>query len=136
MSRRMELKFERVVAAPPAKVFTAWLDPKVKGTCWHASDELVFNPKAGQFFYMLHDVWPHYGRFIKVEKPARVQLTWMSPNTSGQESVVTVRFKKKGAGTQMTLVHSNLPNDAGGRAHNDGWNYYLDLFAEQFGKGR
>jgi hypothetical protein len=33
----------------------------------------------------------------------------MSPNTSGDESMVTVTFEKQEEGTVMTLVHSDLP---------------------------
>jgi hypothetical protein len=46
-----------------------------------------------------------------------------------------VTFKEQGEKTLMTLVHSDLPNTDGGRAHQDGWNYYLDIFPEQFGNG-
>jgi uncharacterized protein YndB with AHSA1/START domain len=64
----------------------------------------------------------------------------VSPNTQGDESTVTVTFKKEGEGTLMTLVHSDLPNTDGGRAHEDGWNHFLGIFPEQFGassrKGR
>jgi hypothetical protein len=59
----------------------------------------------------------------------------MSRSTSGEESTVTVTFQKKGENTLMTLVHSELPNTDGGRAHEKGWNYFLEIFREQFGNG-
>jgi hypothetical protein len=31
----------------------------------------------------------------------------------------------------MTLVHSGLPDTDGGRGHEKGWNYFLDLFTEK-----
>jgi uncharacterized protein YndB with AHSA1/START domain len=49
----------------------------------------------------------------------------MSPNTSGEESMVTVTFKKQDEGTLMTLVHSDLPNTDGGRGHEDGWKFLM-----------
>lgn len=134
MAQHLKLNFGRTIAASPATLFAAWLNPKCEGTCWHVADELILDAKPGGFYYLRHGVYPHYGRFLKLEHPRRIQLTWMSPNTSGHESFVTVTFKKKGAGTLMSLVHSNLPNNAGGRAHRDGWNYYLDIFAERLGK--
>jgi hypothetical protein len=57
----------------------------------------------------------------------------VSPNTSGQESTVTLTFAKKGTNTLMTLVHSGIPDTAGGRTHEKGWNYFLGIFSEQFG---
>jgi hypothetical protein len=56
----------------------------------------------------------------------------VSPNTLGEESTVTVIFKKQGEDTLMTLVHSGLPDTDGGRGHEKGWNYFLDLFPLQF----
>ena len=35
----------------------------------------------------------------------------------------------------MTLVHSGLPDDALGKAHEKGWNYFLEIFRERFGNG-
>jgi len=57
----------------------------------------------------------------------------MSPNTLGQESTVTVTFQKNGENTLMTLVHSDLPDDDKARSHEKGWNYFLNIFPEQFG---
>jgi hypothetical protein len=49
--------------------------------------------------------------------------------------MVTVAFKKQEEGTVMTLVHSDLPNTDGGRGHEDGWNYFLNIFLKQFERG-
>jgi hypothetical protein len=57
----------------------------------------------------------------------------MSRSTLGEESTVTVTFKKQGEDTLMTLVHSGLPDSDGGRGHEKGWNYFLDMFPQQFG---
>jgi hypothetical protein len=59
----------------------------------------------------------------------------MSPNTLGQESIVTLTFKKQGEVTLMTLVHSELPDHELARGHEKGWNYFLQIFHEQFGSG-
>jgi hypothetical protein len=70
-----------------------------------------------------------------MERPARMQHTWVSPNTLGEESTVTVTFKKHGEDTLMTLIHTGIPDTKGGRGHEKGWNYFLDIFPEQFGNG-
>jgi hypothetical protein len=57
----------------------------------------------------------------------------MSPKTLGQESIVTLTFKKQGDDTLMTLVHSGLPDHELARGHEKGWNYFLEIFREQFG---
>lgn len=133
--KTIEFRFERNIPAPPAEVFTGWLDPKVPGTPWNMADKLLLNPQVDGFFYWTFEGTPHYGRFTKVERSSQLEHTWMSPNTLGWESKVTVTFKPKGEGTLMTLVHSGLPDTEAGRGHEKGWNYFLNLFPEGFGGG-
>lgn len=130
----MELKFERTISSTPAEAFDGWLSPKTPGTPWHEHDKLILNPKQNSLFYWLTNGNAHYGRFTKLKRPSQIQLTWMSPYTLGEESLVTITFKKKGDDTLMTLVHSDLPTDEKAKAHSDGWNYFLDKLANHFGK--
>jgi uncharacterized protein YndB with AHSA1/START domain len=130
--KTIEVRVERTIPAPLGEVFDGWLDPKTPGNPWNMADKLILNPEVDGFFYWTIYGTPHYGRFTEVKRPARIKHTWMSPNTSGLESTVTVTFKKKGKDTRMTLVHSGLPDTAGGRSHNKGWNYFLDKFPGQF----
>lgn len=133
-SNSLQLKFNRIIAADPTVVYKAWLDKKVPGTTWYEHEKLILNPKLGGFFYWLTQGTAHYGRFTKLEKAKRIQYTWMSRYTSGEESVVTVTFKKKGADTLMTLVHSGLPKNKMAQAHESGWNYFLDKLTRHFAK--
>ena len=96
------------------------------------AEKLLLNPHVDGFFYWLIKGTSHYGRFTEVERPGRIQHTWMSRSTSGEESTVTVTFQKKGENTLMTLVHSGLPDTDGGRGHEKGWNYFLDIFSKKF----
>jgi len=131
--KRLEFKFERTIPAPPGEVFDAWLDPKIPGNPWNAAEKFVLNPKVDGLFYWTLKGTSHYGRFTEVERPVRMQHTWVSPNTLGEESTVAVTFKKKGGDTLMTLVHSGLPDCEPARGHEKGWNYFLESFREQFG---
>ncbi|MHB8481512.1 MAG: SRPBCC family protein [Nitrospiria bacterium] len=133
--KTLEFKFERTIPAPPGEVFDAWLNPKIPGTPWHEGDKLILNPKKDGLFYWLIMGTSHYGRFTKVEQSRRIQHTWVSPNTLGEESTVTVTFKKQGEDTLMTLVHSDIPNTEGGRSHKNGWNYFLDKLVGHFERG-
>ena len=134
-TQTLELKFERTIPAPPDEVFDGWLNPKTPGTPWHEGDKLILNPKVDGLFYWLMMGTSHYGRFCEMERPHRIQHTWMSPNTLGEETTVTVTFKKKGEDTLMTLVHSDLPDTNGGRSHDEGWKYFLDKLVGHFASG-
>lgn len=128
-ARTVEIRIERTIPAPPREVFDAWLDPKIPGSPWHEHEELIVTAKVGGLWY-----WrslggtPHYGRFIDIERPARIRHSWMSPNTHGLESMVTVTFQSRGDDTLMTLLHSGLPADEPTRAHEKGWNAILGRF--------
>jgi uncharacterized protein YndB with AHSA1/START domain len=134
-AKTLEFKLERNISAPPGEVFDAWLNPGVPGNPWNIADKFVLDPKVdGLFFWRMKET-AHYGRFTKVERPRRIEHTWVSPNTLGEESTVSVTFGKQALGTLMTLVHSNLPDTDGGRSHEKGWNFFLGTFLKQFGSG-
>jgi uncharacterized protein YndB with AHSA1/START domain len=131
-TKTIEVTVERTIPAPPDEVFDAWLDPKIPGTTWNEADKFVLDPKVDGLFFWTVRGTPHYGRFTEMERSSRMQHTWMSPNTAGLESVVTVTFKKQGKDTLMTLVHSGLPDTNPGRSHSKGWNYFLEKFSGKF----
>jgi uncharacterized protein YndB with AHSA1/START domain len=130
--KTIEVKVERTIAASPGEAFDAWLNPKVPGNPWNMGDKLLLNPQVDGFFYWAIKGTPHYGRFTEMERPGRIHHTWMSPNTSGLESMVAVTFKKQGKDTLMTLVHSGLPDTDSGRSHEKGWSYFMDLLPKYF----
>jgi uncharacterized protein YndB with AHSA1/START domain len=124
-------EFQRTIHASPEEVFDAWLSPKVPGTPWNMAEKLILQPQVDGLFYWSVKTQAHYGRFIGVDRPFRLHHSWVSPSTLGQESMVTVTFEKKGDSTLMTLRHSGLPDSDGGRGHERGWNYFLDIFPGQ-----
>jgi uncharacterized protein YndB with AHSA1/START domain len=132
-AKTLEFTFERTIPAPPAEVFDAWLNPEIPGTPWHENDKLIFNPKIEGLWYWLIRGTAHYGRFTEIERPNRIQHTWMSKYTRGEESTVTLTFEKRGEETLMTLLHSGLPDDDAAKSHKEGWTYFLDKLVDHFG---
>ncbi len=132
--KTIEFRFERTVPASPEEVFDGWLNAKIPGTTWHAAEKFILDPKVDGLFYWTKNGKGIYGRFTEFERPSRIKHTWVTPNTLGYESIVTVTFDKKGEGTLMTLVHSDLPDHELAKGHEQGWTYFLDLFPGQFRK--
>jgi uncharacterized protein YndB with AHSA1/START domain len=133
--KTIEFTFERTIPASVEEVFDGWLNPKIPGNPWNAAERFLLDAKVDGLFYWRLKGTSHYGRFTEIERPGRIQHTWMSPNTLGQESTVTVTFQKRGNDTLMTLVHSDLPDHELARGHEKGWNYFVGIFREQFGDG-
>jgi uncharacterized protein YndB with AHSA1/START domain len=134
-TKTIEISVERAISAPLGEVFDGWLNPKIPGNPWNAAEKFILDPKVDGLFYWTLKGISHYGRFTEIERPGRIQHTWMSPNTLGQESIVTLTFRTQGEDTLMTLVHSGLPDHELARGHEKGWNYFLETFREQFGNG-
>src|SRR5262245_53368612 len=125
-AKSVDIVVERTVPAPPGEVFDAWLDPEIPGSPWSQNEKLIVDPKIdGLWYWRSLGGTPHYGRFMEMKRPSRLQHTWMSPNTLGLETMITVTFQKKGQDTLLTLMHSGLPNEAMGKAHDKGWNSIL-----------
>ncbi|MDX1953315.1 MAG: SRPBCC domain-containing protein [Verrucomicrobiota bacterium] len=133
--KTLEFKFQRTIQGSPIEIFDGWLSPKVSGTIWNAADEYIYQPKIRGLFYWTLQGTAHYGRFTEFQRGRKLVHTWMSPSTSGKETTVTITFEKKGKETLMTLVHSDLPNTRNAKGHKRGWNYFLDIFFDQFGTG-
>jgi uncharacterized protein YndB with AHSA1/START domain len=133
-----ELTVKRTIPAAPAQVYAVWLDPTSPGSPWFGTARAIVNAVVDGLFY--HSVdhagrsWAHYGRFVELEPGKRIQHTWMSEATRGLESVVTVTLEPRGSDTEVTLRHTNVPDDELGRTHAEGWGYILGAIAERFGK--
>ena len=136
-TKTLEITVERTIPAPPREVFDAWLDPNVPGSLWHGHEKVIFNPEIDGLWYLLSllhggEGTPHYGRFIEINRPVRIQHSWMSRNTLGEETTVTVTFRKKREDTLVTILHSGLPNADMATAHEKGWNSLLERFSNIF----
>lgn len=133
-----EITVVRLIPAPAPEVFDVWLDPHSPGGPWFGAARVILNPVVDGLFYtaVSHEgkTWPHYGRFIAIERPRRVENTWVSEATKGVETIVTVTFEPQGEQTNVTLTHSGVPDDEMGRRHKDGWTWVLSMLAERFGK--
>jgi uncharacterized protein YndB with AHSA1/START domain len=95
-----DITVNRTIPASPEKIYDVWIDPKSPGGPWHGAERVIFNPVVDGLYYLAikHEgrVWPHYGRFTKLERPRLVEFTWMSEGTKGAESVVTVTLQPRG----------------------------------------
>jgi uncharacterized protein YndB with AHSA1/START domain len=130
----------RTIPASAEKVFDVWMDPKSPGGPWFGAERVILNPAVDGLFYLAlkHEgrIWPHYGRFLQLDRPRRIEHTWMSEGTQGAESVVTITLEPHGDQTNVTLHHAGVPDDEMGRRHQEGWSFILSEFAEALASRR
>lgn len=135
-----EVTVTRMLPASAERVFDLWINPKSPGGPWFGADRVIFNGVVDGLFYLAlkHEGrgWPHYGRFIALERPRLIEYTWVSEATKGIESVVKLTLEPKGSETEVTLHHSGLPDDEMGRQHKDGWTWILSTLGEGLAKHR
>ena len=129
-----EITVSKTIPAPPERIFDVWLDAKSPGGPWFGADRVILQPVVDGLFYwsVKHEgrIWPHYGRFLKIERPRVVEYTWMSEATKGAESVVSITLQPRGDETEVTLRHSGMPDDEMGRRHGEGWAWVLSALAD------
>ena len=71
-NKTLEFRFERTIPAPLPEVFDGWLDPKIPDNPWNAAEKFLLDPKVDGLFFWTLNGRSHYGRFIVVERPARI----------------------------------------------------------------
>ncbi|HZW80294.1 MAG TPA: SRPBCC domain-containing protein [Candidatus Deferrimicrobiaceae bacterium] len=137
----VDITVKRTIPASADKVFDAWMDPKCPGGPWFESEALIMAPAppaVGSLYYftVLWDghTWAHYGRFVEIQRPGKVEYTWVGEGTKGVESTVSVTFEARAKETEVTLRHTNIPDDELGRQTEFGWAHILDSVAQALAK--
>lgn len=127
----------RRIKASPARVWAAitqadqmlrWWGPDAGPTL-----DVVADVRPGGRFsvvFRLLDGSEHNptGVYREVVPETRLSFSWDLPGAAEPESLVTFRLAPidGGDGTELTLTHEHLPDEAARRSHEDGWNGLLD----------
>ena len=121
--RPHSLTRERVMHVPQTVLYEAWTAGWER---WFTTPDSVLM-RAGvnePFFFAVEfegRVYPHYGRFLRLEPDRLVQLTWVTSGTKGAETVVTVELSEQEGGTLVRLTHAGFPDEESMREDDKGW---------------
>ncbi|TDU25760.1 uncharacterized protein YndB with AHSA1/START domain [Panacagrimonas perspica] len=121
----------REIAASADEVFDAWLDPESLADWMRPGQILRTSAKVdarvgGRYEVLMHrqdDSLLHTGTYRVIDRPRRLQFTWISPATEQRETLVTVEFLARGdERTEVRLTHEQLPQTEETLAsHTQGW---------------
>jgi uncharacterized protein YndB with AHSA1/START domain len=135
------LRLERVLDAPPERIFAAWTDPSLLRRWWAAEADWT-TPGAstdvrvgGRYRLSMRDtsggVNSVVGEYLEVDPPHRLVYTWAweaharSPAAS-EVTVVAVDFVPEGSGTRVVLEQRGFAGQNATDEHDHGWRGCLD----------
>lgn len=130
-------------AAPPARIFDAWLTPALAGLWLFATASrpmksvIIDAHDGGTFCYVERRAGAtieHRGEYLEISRPHRLAFTLYSPDFSSVPSCVIATIAPAGPGCELKLVHDRLPADclAQAEARWTGMFYGLDVILTRF----
>ncbi len=126
-----QARVERILAAPPERVFAAWTDPALLRRWYCPNPELALEVEADARVGGRYRVDMGEGRFVAEGEytelvPGRVvAFTWRW-TTSDVVSAVRVELSPTPeGGTRLLLVHTGLEDADDAQGHREGWELSL-----------
>jgi uncharacterized protein YndB with AHSA1/START domain len=140
-----ELRLERLIAAPPERVFELWSEPELLVRWWgpegfdvpaHAIDvrpgghwrTTLRSPDGSRLNVS--------GVYRAIVPPRRLVFTWGwedDKGTRGHETEVTVTFEPAPGGTRLVLLQQIFEDKATRDRHGTGWSSSFDCLAKLAG---
>ncbi len=127
------VRLTRVLPFDRDTVFRAWIDPRILAVWFGPRDmqalEVTLEARVGGTyrFTMGPNSWI-CGVYKEITRPDSLIFTWTHVERLDDglerrsvESLVTVRFKDLGAGTEISLLHENLSGEAARAGVTHGW---------------
>jgi activator of HSP90 ATPase len=128
MADSFEIK-EFFPGIPATEIFNAWLESEAH-SAFTGSPARV-NPGVGGEF----SAWDGYisGKTLEIEPSRRILQSWRTTEfpEGSPDSLLEISFEEIGDGTQLTLVHTNIP-DGQGEDYRQGWEDYYFKPMQQF----
>ena len=122
------------IAAPPERVFQAWIDPQQR-LAWWGDDTSYRTTKfdsdlrvGGKWFTegtkgTEGEGFTISGEYTRVEPPRTLAFTWNNSwsGAGSAETHVLIELIPTSSGTHLTLTHTGFKSEESRDGHNQGW---------------
>ena len=136
LREKPSLSLSRHYPVAPKRLWRAWTDPQALKRWWgpgpeHSVSLAELDVRVGGRFRICFggaDGNEHEcaGTYKEVVEPKKLVFTWSWPRTTPErESLVTLLFNAKGAGTELVLRHEQFFDEAARDGHHRGWSAAL-----------
>jgi uncharacterized protein YndB with AHSA1/START domain len=135
---RTKLEIKRVVNAPRDRVYAAWTDP-AQLKQWFGPEnvqtrDIIADARVGgEFRWDLinpeGEEMTMRGEYRELVPGKKVVFTWQWQDDEDWKecvSIVTVELSDRDGGTEVRLIHEQLPSAESRDRHSEGWNSVLD----------
>lgn len=135
----------RFLPAPPEDVFAAFVDPEEICRWWGprgcetTEAEIDLRPGGRCRWVMRFETGERvlFGEVVEVEPDRRLVLKNMWDDPAGHATMITIEIRPRGAGSELTIRHEDLPDDVSPDEFRRGWTSSLTRLDELFtGDGR
>jgi glutathione S-transferase len=136
------LQIKRFINAPRDRVYAAWTDPVQLKEWWGPKEvrtlEIVADTRVGgKYRWDLvnqdGEKMSVFGEYLELVPGKKVVFTWKwddDDDWKDYDSIVSVEFSDRDAGTELRLTHVQLPSQASRDRHTEGWNSVIDRLEE------
>ncbi len=130
----------KVLRASCEEVFDAWLDAAGMREWMRPGPvtgcEVALEPRVGGRFRIVMTApgaqFTNTGEFRVLDRPAKLQFTWVSSRWGDQETLVTVDLNRRGAHCELVLTHERFPVEHAAGQLVTGWNQMLEKLDGHF----
>jgi len=126
------IKQKVTFSATPEEIYEAFTDPKKHSK--FTGSKATGKPEVGEEF----TAWDGYisGKYLKLEKSKKIVQEWVNTDwpEGASPSIFELTLKGTSEGTEVSIVHSNIPADQK-EGLLDGWTeFYWNPLKEYFAK--
>jgi uncharacterized protein YndB with AHSA1/START domain len=140
------LQIKRFINAPSSRIYAAWTDPAQLKEWWgpdgvqtrrFVADAHVGGKYRWDLINQEGEEMSVLGEYRELVPNKKIVFTWRWDDDEAWEkhdSVVTIELFDRDRGTELHLIHEQLPSAASRDRHNEGWSSVLDRLEQWFNK--